>query len=76
MAPKADRRQRFVELAEKRMTKALRQIKLVGNLADQSNYEYSDVDAKKILAALQQAVEECGVRFEQGGMDSDETFKL
>jgi len=70
------RRERFVELAEKRVSKSVHQIKLIGNLADKSNYEYSDEDARKMISALRTAVDECEQRYLHGGKDQEETFKL
>ena len=71
-----DRRARFVELAEKRTEKALRQIKLISNLADKSNYEYSKADVDKVLQALRKAIDDCEARYEFGGKDENEVFKL
>ncbi len=73
---KADPRQRFVELAEKRTTKALKDIKLISNLSNKSNYQYKDEEVKKIIKALRKAVDDCKLRFDQGGSDDDEVFKL
>lgn len=47
-----DKRNRFVKLGEARVTKATQMLRLIGNLANSSNYEYSADDAEKIIAAL------------------------
>jgi len=47
-----DKRVRFVELAQARVTKATQTIRLIGNLANLNNYSYSEEDAQQILAAL------------------------
>jgi hypothetical protein len=47
-----DKRSRFVELAQARVTKAAQTIRLIGNLSNPNNYAYSEEDAQKILAAL------------------------
>ncbi len=47
-----DKRSRFVELAQARVTKAAQMLRLIGNLSNHNNYEYSDEDAQKIIAAL------------------------
>ena len=73
---KADTRNRFVELAEKRVETTLKDIKLIGNLSNKSNYQYTQDDVKKIFGALNKAVSEARSRFEQGGKDKDEIFKL
>ena len=41
-----------IKLAEARVNKAIKSMKLVGNLSDKTNYSYTDDDVKKILAAL------------------------
>ena len=75
MAREKDR-QKFVELAQKRVNRALKDIKLIGNLSNRSNYAYTDEDAKKIFRALQNAVNELKVRFDRKGDDTEIDFKL
>ena len=73
---KPNSRDRFVDLAEKRVSKVLKDIKLIGNLSNKSNYDYDQKDTRKIFAALRKAVDDCRSRFEQGGRKDDEIFKL
>lgn len=47
-----DKRSRFIELGEARVTKATQMLRLIGNLANMNNYEYSAEDAQKIFTAL------------------------
>ena len=68
-------RQKFVRLAEARVTRALKDIQLIGN-SNKSNYAYTDEDAKKIIAALKKAVDETKSRFETRGEPEKEAFKL
>ena len=49
--------EKFIELANKRVNKAIKDIKLVANLSNKQNYEYTDEQAKKIIKALQAEVE-------------------
>lgn len=69
-------RQKFVELAEKRVARALKDIKLIGNLSNRTNYSYTELDVKKITQALTRAVSEMKARFDAKGAAADETFKL
>lgn len=69
-------RNKFVELAEKRVRRALKDIKLVGNLSNRSNYVYTEKDVKKIHRALQSALNEMKARFERKGDDAEVEFKL
>jgi hypothetical protein len=52
-----DKATKFVELANKRVNRAIKNIHLVGNLANRQNYEFTEDQAKKIVKALQQAVD-------------------
>ena len=60
-----DKRDRFVDLAEKRVNKLIKEIRLVGNLANKNNYEYEDSEAQAILRAIEQEVKTLRLRFEQ-----------
>jgi hypothetical protein len=73
---KRDKRAKFIDLANKRVTRAIREIKLVGNLANKSNYQYSDEDAKKIVRALQKEIETLKGRFSEGGAGGAIEFRL
>ena len=75
MAREEDRK-KFVELAEKRVTRALKDIKLIGNLSNKSNYSYTKADSEKIYKSLKKALEEMKMRFDSKGANADETFKL
>lgn len=67
---------KFKELAEKRVNRAIKDLTLIGNLANRSNYSYSDQDAKKILKALKDALDETRAKFESGGTSAKEQFTL
>ena len=69
-------REKFVRLAEARVTRALKDIKLIGNLSNRSNYMYTDDDVKKIVTVLKKAVDETKARFESKGDPDSEIFKL
>ena len=73
---KADPRAKFVELAEKRVTKALNDIRLIGNLSNRSNYCYTDEDAAKIHRALKKAIDEMYGKFKSKGQEEGVSFKL
>ena len=71
-----DDRKKFVELAEKRVSRALKDIKLIGNLSNRSNYTYTDADVRKIHKALLGAVNDVKARFERQGAEEEMVFKL
>lgn len=71
-----DRRERFVALAEARTDKALNAIRLLGNLSNKSNYEYTDGDVGQIVKALKAEVKALEARFANSGAGSETSFKL
>ncbi|QUV83671.1 hypothetical protein [Chloracidobacterium aggregatum] len=72
----AKSRTKFVELAEKRVSKAIKDIRLIGNLSNRSNYSYTQEDVRKIVKALKDEVDALKARFEAKGSDSKPVFKL
>ena len=71
-----DKRQKFVDLAEARVNKALKDIQLIGNLSNRAAYEFSDADIRKIFGALQKAVETAKARFSRDGDAGGAEFRL
>lgn len=71
-----DKRKKFVELAERRTTKAIYALRLVGNLSNTNNYEYTDTDVKKIVKALEEEVKNMRRRFGEGTGSGEPVFKL
>lgn len=66
----ASKREKFVSLANNRVNRALKDIRLIGNLSNRGAYEYSEDDIRKIVRALQREVDAMRVRFggpSQGG---------
>lgn len=74
--PPRDPRERFVTLASNRVTAAIRQIRLVGNLANKKNYEYSAEDAAKITRALQKELDELKAKFKGDSKNESGIFNL
>jgi hypothetical protein len=54
---------RFVRLAEARVERAIKHIRLIGNLADRSNYDYTEEQAAAIIDTLRREVADCRARF-------------
>jgi hypothetical protein len=72
----ADRR-KFVDLAQKRVSKALKDIQLVGNLSNRSNYDYAEEDVAKIMKALSDELSACRKKFDLAlKKQSKPTFEL
>ena len=71
-----DKRQKFVELAEARVNRAIKDIRLIGNLANRNSYDYSDEDTNKIFRALRKELDAAKDRFSDGGSGKDNEFRL
>lgn len=71
-----DKRQKFVDLAEARVNKALKDIQLIGNLSNKAAYEFTDADLKKIFGSLQKALDAAKAKFTKGGEGSGGDFRL
>lgn len=71
-----DKRTKFVELAQARVNRAIKDVRLIGNLANKSAYNYTDYDVKKIFRALQKEIDAARGRFtgDAGGKDNEFTL--
>ena len=58
------KKEKFKELAESRVNKALKAIELIGNLSETKNYEYDEVQIKKIFSHLDSALVSSKKRFQ------------
>jgi hypothetical protein len=71
-----NKRLKFVELADKRVNRAIKDLRLIGNLSNRAAYEYSDKDVKAIVRALQKEVDAVRSRFGGPGEAGDSEFRL
>jgi hypothetical protein len=71
-----DKRKKFVELAEARMNRALKDIRLIGNLSNRSAYSYEDEDVRRIFRALQKEMDVAKARFGGDGSAKEDGFRL
>lgn len=61
------RDEKFKRLAEARTNKALKQIKLIGNLSNKSSYKYNQDEVAVIFGALEAELGKARSRFENAG---------
>lgn len=73
---KRDKSAKFVELANKRVNRALKDIKLISNLSNRQNYEFTEEQAKKIIKALQHEVDQVKHSFSAEDDYKENVFKL
>jgi hypothetical protein len=55
--PKAGRREKFVDLAQKRTKNAIKAIRVIAKLGNKNAYEFSESDINKIAKALTREVD-------------------
>ena len=70
------KRDKFVSLAEKRVNKTIKDIRLIGNLFNKANYDYADDDIIKIFEALQGELQEAQGRFSATEGGKEDNFSL
>lgn len=71
-----DKRAKFVELANKRVNRAIKDLELVGNLANRRNYDFDEEQAKKIVKVLQHQMDLLKQSFLSGNSSRQVTFEL
>ena len=69
------KKEKFIRLAEKRVNNALKQISLVGNLANKNFYDYDKNQVSKILRALKDEIAKIEKEFDNY-ISSINKFKL
>ncbi|MDG0032699.1 hypothetical protein MMB68_24430 [Priestia sp. Y58] len=73
-----DKLGKFERLAEKRVIEAKKRIRLIGNLANKHNYEYTEQHVKQIIDTLENEMKTLKNRFrdESLGEACDFAFKI
>lgn len=66
---------KFRRLAEARVNRALGDIRLIGNLSNRNNYDYTSEEVDKIFKALDSELKQVRVRFLEGARKESE-FRL
>jgi len=70
------KREAFKRLAEKRVTRVINDIRLVGNLANRSTYDFTDSDISKIFRALEGELRQAKSRFGTASEPREPIFTL
>lgn len=71
-----DKHQKFRRLAEKRVNRALKDMELIGNLANKGNYHYSEDEVALIVKALKDGLAGVIAKFERSKGGESESFSL
>lgn len=70
------KRDKFVTLAENRVNKAIRYIRLVGNLSNRNNYIFTENDVRQIFNALENEIRNTKKRFDSSSESCEKNFTL
>lgn len=73
---RADKRSKFVQLAERRTVNAIRAIRVVGKLGNPFAYDYDEADVKKIVGVLTKEIEDLRLKMAKKGSRASVEFKL
>ena len=65
MSTEQEKIDRFKKIATNRTNKILKDIQLLGNCSNKSNYEYTDEDVKKIFAAIDEELKAVKVKIKK-----------
>jgi hypothetical protein len=76
MLSKNEKRQKFVQLAERRTVNAIKAIRVLGKLGNKSAYEYDDTDVKKIVNVLSRELDGLKARLSSSDVKNTVDFKL
>jgi len=60
---KSEKRERFKRLAVYRTNEILRRLKVLGNCANRSAYDYSEEDINKIFSEIERRIKEIKAKF-------------
>ena len=71
-----DKRQKFVSLAESRINKTIKDLRLIGNLSNRNSYDFTDDDVRQMFRALQKELDSAKSRFSQDGKAGGDAFRL
>ena len=69
------KRERFVRIVENRTNKIIDMLRLLGNCANKSNYDYTDADVQKIFGTLEKELKAAKMKYVTIDSDDDK-FKL
>lgn len=69
-----EKKNKFRELAEKRVNNAIKNIQLIGNLSNTSAYSYTEDEAKKIFRTLKEEISFAEAKFKSKGKNNNFKF--
>jgi ribosomal protein L7/L12 len=73
---KAEKREKFVKLAENRTRNAIKAIRVIGKLGNKNAYQFDESDVQKIVRALSKELDALKARMSSTGGKESVDFKL
>lgn len=71
-----EKQEKFEKLAEKRVTDAIKKLRLIGNLSNKNNYEYTEEHSKQIIDTLESEMKILKAKFKDESGNSESTFSF
>jgi hypothetical protein len=71
-----ERTEKFEKIAERRVTEAIKKLKLIGNLANKRNYSYTEKHVKQIISALESEMKDLRNKFQNDSSGGQIEFKF
>lgn len=69
------KKDRFKRLAEPRVTNVLKTLRILGNLSNTSNYQYSNEEVVKIFKVIREQLDLVEKKFDAGAQKEKKEFK-
>ncbi len=67
---------KFERIAQRRVTELVAKIRLISNLSDRRNYEFSDEHVRQIFDALDSEIRACKSKFRSGDASAPAVFSF
>lgn len=71
-----NKKDKFVRLGESRVNDAIKKIRLIGNLSNKNNYEYTSEQVNEIITALKSEIEDVQKKFTAQQNKKDDKFQF
>ena len=68
--------ERFEKLAERRVTEAIKKIRLISNLSNKNNYDYTEKHVKQIIDTLENEIKHLKNRFREENTNDEVKFSF
>lgn len=68
--------EKFERIAQRRVTEIVAKVRLIGNLSDRRNYDYTDDHVRQIFDALDAEVRACKIKFKSGDAAAPVAFSF